>query len=599
MKAALDVDAVVAALSREGWAGFSLVRRYLRSEPRGRSTLLGRLRARPFAARPDLADREVRYTFVSNLSTANLENSLVLEALGRGIFARSFHVNRGPVDRAVRDPGGPLYSENPDVVVVAAFPEGDPPEESALAELQAQLIQDLGVVRSRTEALVLVHGVMASERQPKGAREACARLNLALAEQCRIIPGTRFVDLAHLCALAGARFWTQHKTRFISGAGLPESMAPFLAREYAAVGAALRGLARKCLVVDLDNTLWGGVVGEVGTEGLELGHGFPGNLHVRLQQAVGELARDGVLLAINSRNDEGHAWETFENRPEMVLTRGDFSAHRINWRDKVENLRELAEELRLGLDSLVVLDDDATVRGAVEEQVPEVHVLPAGDPLDMLHELAHCRLFVQLERSAEDATRVRSVAEAARRRRELEVAPSREAFLQGLELRVTVGRAGPGHLPRLAQLAQRTNQFNLTTRRYTAWQLSMMSASPDWEILYCASQDRFSDGGLSGLAVLRRHEGTWLVDSLLLSCRVLGWGIERAFLAAIARRAQQDGAEALEGTYRRSARNSQVEGFYRELGFEELEGDEHGARWRSPLPLLVDPTPAWIHLEIP
>jgi FkbH-like protein len=182
---------------------------------------------------------------------------------------------------------------------------------------------------------------------------------------------------------------------------------------------------------------------------------------------VRRLRDRGVLLALLSRNDEDAGWAPFRERPEMVLRREDVAAFRIDWQDKAQNLRALAAELRLGTDSFVFLDNDPVQRAWMEEQLPEVYVIPAGDPLEMLHALAATRVFDGLGATAEDALRAQSYAAGARRREEETAAPDREAFLASLGLEVTVERATSAHVARVAQLTQRTNQFNLTTRRYT------------------------------------------------------------------------------------------------------------------------------------
>jgi FkbH-like protein len=353
----------------------------------------------------------------------------------------------------------------------------------------------------------------------------------------------------------------------LANAAFPEELGSLLATEYAATGAALRGLVRKCLVLDLDDTLWGGVVGELGPDGIQIGPSYPGNIYQAIQHAARRAHEDGVLLALNSSNNEADAWQVFERRKDMVLERRHFSAYRINWRDKVDNLREMADELNLGLDSIVVLDNDPVHQAWIEERLPEVHVIPASDALDMLQALAAGRLFAGYRSTAQDRARPQSYVAAARRRTEETAAADRETFLAGLGLTVNVGRATPDALPRLAQMAQRTNQFNLTTRRYTESQIAALCASPEVEVLWAACCDRFADEGITGLAILRGPGDEWLIDTFLLSCRVLGRGVERALAAAVCRTAAARGVRHLRGEYIRTPRNTPAADFYREIGF--------------------------------
>jgi FkbH-like protein len=331
---------------------------------------------------------------------------------------------------------------------------------------------------------------------------------------------------------------------------------------------------------------------------VQVGRDYPGNVFQAIQDLARRLQERGVVLAVNSQNNEEDAWGPFRTRPEMRLERRHLAAWRINWTDKAANLRALSEELRLGLDAFVMLDNDPVQRAWVEDRLPEVHVLEAQDPLEMLQALATQRLFDGLGQTAEDARRGDSYLAAARRRAEEGSAPDRETFLASLGLSVAVGRARPEQLPRLAQLAQRTNQFNLTTKRYTEGQIRDLCAAPDAVVLYCACRDRFADEGVVGLAILRGAGAAWTVDTFLLSCRVLAWGVEKALAAAACQIAAAAGATSLEGRYVASAKNGIAEGFYRDLGFSACEPGDGAARWRLSLPAAVRLLPPWFALAL-
>ena len=602
-------------LEAPGWRGFALLRRYRSENPGSARTLARQLRSVRWEERDDFPARRVRFAFAGTGSTANLEDALLLEALDRGIIPISYHAASRQPSRELRDPASGLHGHQPEVVVIAATPSApgagtDPPGSIGAGEAEAfldSLIEDLRAFRARSSAVLVIHNFPPPElrplglgdwREPNGQGEVYARLNLALAARCREIPDVQVVDVPHLVALSGAGWWTLHRSWFLGNLGASEELAPLLCREYAAVGAALRGLVRKCLVLDLDGTLWGGVVGEVGAEAVQIGRDFPGNIFRAIQRVVQQLHERGVVLALNSQNNEEDAWAPFGGRAEMLLERRHFAAWRINWKDKASNLRELSEELRLGLDSFVLLDNDPVQRAWVEDSLPEVHVIPAQDPLDMLRALTTQRLFDSLGQTAEDALRGKSYVAASRRREEQATATDRESFLASLGITVSVGRASPEHVPRLAQLSQRTNQFNLTTKRYTEGQMQELCAAPDAEVLYCACRDRFADEGVTGLVILRRVGAEWVVDTFLLSCRVLGWGVERALAAAMCRIAGARGGGSLRGEYTRTAKNGITEGFYRELGFSPLQFDSERSSWLLELPAPVDTPPAWIRLQV-
>jgi FkbH-like protein len=585
---------VLAALAQPGWRGFARLRRYRAESADPQRPLVRALRSVPWSGRGDLEARAVRVAFVGTASTANLDDALWLEALDRGLVPETQHSGSRQPSRELRDPAGELTAFRPDAVVVAAEPAaGDDP-----AAFVADLIADLRAFRAHSQALLLVHGLVEPDAPPcgiAGAPGPHAAAQAALVAGCREIADAWVVDVAGALLRGGARWATLHRGRFVGGLALPAEAALPLARDYAALLAARRGLARKVLALDLDDTLWGGVVGEAGASGLALGRDFPGNVFVALQQVVRRLRDRGVLLALLSRNDEDAGWAPFRERPEMVLRREDVAAFRIDWQDKAQNLRALAAELRLGTDSFVFLDNDPVQRAWMEEQLPEVYVIPAGDPLDMLHALAATRVFDGLGATAEDALRAESYAAGARRRQEETAAPDREAFLASLGLEVTVLRATSAHVARVAQLTQRTNQFNLTTRRYTEGEIRALLDAQDVDVVCCSCRDRFAEEGVVGVAVLRTAGALAEIEALLVSCRVLGRGVEHAFGAAVARIAAARGATHVRGAFVRTAKNGLAEGFYSELGF--AAEDDEGGRWRhaaDPPP----PAPAWIDLRL-
>jgi FkbH-like protein len=604
---------VLEQVAAPGWRGFSLLRRYRADHPGSERGLGRQLRSVRLEDRTDFESRRVRYAFVTAHSSANLADPLLLECLARGVIPEQYHSTARQVSREIRDPDSGLYAFEPDVAVLASalpstatHPTGGLTADGVEASLDS-LLEDLRFFRSRSKASLVVHNFPAPEFRPLGLHdwreraglgEVHARVNLALAERCREIPDVHLVDVPHLIALSGARWWTLHRSSFVANLGAPEELAPLLCRDYAAVGAARRGFVRKCLVLDLDDTLWGGVVGELGPEKVQIGADYPGNIYRAIQGAARQLNERGVVLALNSLNNEDDAWGPFRQRKDMVLEPRHFAAWRINWKDKATNLLELADELQLGLSSFVMLDNDRLQQAWVEDRLPEVHVVPAQDPLDMLNALVHQRLFDGLSYTAEDVRRSQFYAAASRRREAETTAGDRESFLAGLGLVVTVQRATLAEIPRLAQLSQRTNQFNLTTRRYTEGQLQELLAAPAHEVLFCSCQDRFADDGITGMAILRPEKGGWLIDTFLLSCRILGRGVERALAAAVCRSAIARGVTSVVGEYIRTPKNGQTETFYRDLGFSPVASDDEKSTWQLTLPASADPAPAWIDLRV-
>jgi FkbH-like protein len=342
-----------------------------------------------------------------------------------------------------------------------------------------------------------------------------------------------------------------------------------LAELVARYAAAMHGATCKVAAIDLDGVLWGGVVGEAGLRGIELGDEGVGLAFQDFQRELLRLRDIGILLALCSKNNPQDASEVFERHPAMLMRREHFSAERINWHDKATNLRELAAELGLGLDSFVFLDDSPIERDWVRRALPEVIVpeLPE-DPAERPALLRSMLAFARMALTEADRGRA-SAYHAERDRRAFSAsASSFPEFLESLEQQATIEPVSDASLARAAQLCQRTNQFNLTTRRYDAAELERMLAEDDVELYTLAVSDRFGDSGITGLAILRLAGDEAEIDTFLMSCRILGRGLEDALLAFVAERADARGARLLTGRYEPTAKNAQAADFYAARDFK-------------------------------
>ena len=338
---------------------------------------------------------------------------------------------------------------------------------------------------------------------------------------------------------------------------------------------------RKCVVLDLDNTLWGGVLGEEGSEGIKVGGEYPGNAFLFFQESLRQLERSGVILTVCSKNNESDVFEAWDKNPFLVLRKEDFSAWRINWEDKASNIRALAAELNIGLDSLVFVDDNPAERELVRTMLPEVAVPEFPEQPYMLPEF-----FKEL---TDRYFKVQTITDEDRRKTDQYRANAGRAqaqrsfsdfgdFLRSLDMRLTLAQADDFNVTRIAQMTQKTNQFNLTTRRYTEEQLRGFLAQ-GWRIWCLGVSDRFGDSGITGaLAVRPDGIGKAEIDTLLLSCRVLGRGIEKAFVAAVLRELAAAGITYLTARYIPTAKNAQVREFYDACGFTLKAEEPDGSR---------------------
>jgi FkbH-like protein len=427
-----------------------------------------------------------------------------------------------------------------------------------------------------------------------GLFASVSRVNQKIYEVATSGAGVHVLDLASWAAFEG-RVHADATVDFLARQPLSAKgqvgFALFMARS-------LRPLItprRKVLAVDLDNTLWGGVVGEDGLGGLKLGHEFPGNVHLRIQRELLELRNRGVLLVLLSKNNEADVREAFNSLPEMLLKWDDFAVRKIDWNHKHENLREAARELGLGLDSFAFLDDSDYEREQMHQFIPEVLILnESPDPLHTLRSLWETDAFDSLTVTEEDQMRQRDYT--VRTARDVEVHQGDlEAFLNSLQMEATIEEIGPANLERALAMIGKTNQFNLTTRRHSRAQLEGMLELPGSIGLALRLRDKFGDQGIVALLLATPAEdnATLAIDSFLVSCRALGRGVEDALWAAMVNRANRQKVQKLEAEYRATPKNGIVAGLYDRLGLERIGQNSSSTRYQLE-PVVHYPTPTWI-----
>lgn len=334
------------------------------------------------------------------------------------------------------------------------------------------------------------------------------------------------------------------------------------------------------MILDLDNTLWGGTIGDDGLVGIALNEHGDGEGFYRLQLFLRELLRRGIILAVCSKNDERNAVLPFESHPAMVLRREDITVFVANWTDKAENIKTIRQNLNIGFDSMVFLDDDPFERNLVRELLPDVIVpeLP-DDPSEYVRFLSELNLFETTTVSDEDSRRVELYNLEAERRVTAANYASIDEFLQSLEMRIVVSRFDPFHLPRIAQLTQRSNQFNLTTRRYSEAECARMMEDPSILPLYVKLSDKIGDHGLISVVILQVQGNDLCIRDWLMSCRVLSRGVERHVMNEIFVYAAKVGATQVIGLYSPTPKNDIVRDFYRQFGFTPFVEEKVSTKW--------------------
>lgn len=333
---------------------------------------------------------------------------------------------------------------------------------------------------------------------------------------------------------------------------------------------------KKCLILDLDNTLWGGVLGEEGIDGIKIGGDYPGKAFLYFQEAVSQLAKTGVILAVCSKNNENDVLEVWERNPYNILRRDAFAAYRINWTDKATNIKELSLELNIGLDSMVFVDDNPTERELVKQMLPMVSVpeFPSQPyELPMFFKYLVETFFKVYSLTDEDKKKTEQYKANAARLLAQNSFTNLDDFIRSLNIKITIEAANEFNIQRIAQMTQKTNQFNLTTKRYTDVDLRNFIAN-GWKIWCISVSDKFGDSGITGTVMIEENT----IDTFLLSCRILGKGIETVFLAKVLSMVAETGINTLKATYVPTPKNTQVKTFYDKCGFICIGEDECGRK---------------------
>ena len=564
---------------------------------------------------PGLARTPVRLAVLGSATVSHLLPAIRVAGLRRGLWIEVYEGAYGAYRQDILDPASGLHAFAPDEIllsldsghVTAGFDVAQDAEQARRAE-DAVLADWRRLWRAARTQLGcgLIHQTLlptpvpvagsGEQRLPGSRAAAVARLNAALPglaaeEGIDVLALDAAVQRHGLSAWHDSVWWWRAKQEIAPAA------APFYGDLVARMLGARRGLSRKALVLDLDNTLWGGVVGDDGTANLVLGPGSAeGEAFAAFQAYARDLSRRGIVLAVVSKNDEANALDAFERHPEMVLTRGTIAAFLANWDDKAENLRRVAARLKLGLDALVFVDDNPFERDRVRTALPEVAVpeLPP-DPSGYADRIAGAGYFEALTVTAED--RARSGHYAARQEVEAQ-GGDLAAYLAGLDMRLLWRRFTAPDLPRIVQLVNKTNQFNLTTRRITEGEARDLLSDPDALALRFRLTDRLADNGIVGIVIGRRAGDALVLDTWLMSCRVIGRGAEAAMRDAVVAAARAFGAARLVGLYRPSPKTGMVRDLYPRLGFSPLGPDAAEADERRFVLALDEAEPQTVSIRI-
>ena len=544
----------------------------------------------------------VTFNFLRNFTIEGIEPYIQYHCLLSGLKPAITYGNYDMVHQDVLDSSSHLYSSSPDIIVTALYLDTYLPygwragwnaDEAmiSLAGLFAEIAQN-------TDAIIAVNtfvppfypdfGISCAKDSSSHYNEVL-RFNQLIREHVLSNP-VRFVlaDWERFIRLLGANESMDYRFWYMSKAPFKKGFLDLYARELVKVARALKGKSKKCLILDCDNTLWGGVIGEDGLQGIKLDrYSYPGNIFYEFQKSIIGLHGRGVLITLCSKNNEQDVWDVLEGHPDSLLKREHLSAWRVNWSDKASNISSMAVELNLGIDSFVFVDDNPVECGLIRDMLPEVTVLQVPEKLYSYPTLLNSEgLFDNLALSAEDRQRSQMYRDEANRKHEQAKFDSVDQYLASLSLSITVHHVMDDEITRVAQLTQKTNQFNLTTRRYSEARIATLCSDPDSAVLSLLVRDKFGASGLTGVLIARKEGNTGIIDSLLMSCRILGRNIEKAFvLQAFTIFERSWGINVWRAEFIPTQKNQQVAAFWPSIGFQEI--DRQGGHIFFELPFAV------------
>lgn len=526
----------------------------------------------------------VKAALLSSFTAEPLADFAVIEAARQNVYLDLYSGGYGQFNQEILSSDSGLYQHAPEITFLLLEPQALLSLDTLTLESVDHLLFEMsGLIKpfaANSAAALVVSTFLCPPSWPlhvlptevdKILQQANDRLRNEFAE----VPQVQILDLNSLAAYYGYQHALSPQMLAMARLPFSEGFLILLARKMLSHVLAVKGRGKKCLVLDCDNTLWGGIIGEDSMEGIQLGPDWPGREFLDFQKAIFELTRQGVILAINSKNNERDVMKVLREHPHMLLRESCFAGIQINWDPKPENMKRLAEQMNIGLDSMVFVDDNPAEQEMMRQMLPEVTVLDLPDnPALYARTLRETNLFTQAFLTEEDKQRGQIYA-AQRQRSELQKSvPTLEDYLRSLQMVCCIRLAQGTDIKRASQLTQRTNQFNLTTRRYSETDIRQRIESPDWNIYVLGLKDRFGDNGTVGLALVEKETNTWRIDTFLMSCRVIGRQAEDALVDRICRDAAAAGAKELQAQYLQTQKNTLVKDFWDRMGFRKVKTEE-------------------------
>jgi len=539
-------------------------------------------------------NKKLKVAILSSFTVNGLDESLHVKCSELGIGYRSHIAGYNQYNQELIDPESDLYSFSPDVTFLILdirkfFGEyfyklhtiSDSEKKSFVKE-KVDEIKNLimNFEKNLNSKLVITNfnipyyspnGIIETKME-FGLHEIIEKINEAIRKISKTHSSVYVYDFNLFVSKFGEKNIFDYRQFHMGDIQIALNFIPYFANDLMGFIKPISGKNRKCIVLDLDNTLWGGIVGEEGFDGIELGHTPNGKAFVEFQKELLSLWNQGIILAINSKNNVDDAMKVIEEHPNMILQKKHFANIQINWNDKAVNLKQIAEEINIGVDSMIFFDDDKVNCERIKFEFPEVLTIELTDePSEFASILKDLNDFNVLQRTNEDRKRGEMYSEQRERKKFERTISNLDDFLKGLEINVKIKKSNEFLIPRISQLTMKTNQFNLTTRRYQEEDIENFTNNPNIAIGCAEVSDKFGDNGITGVYIIKKDERFWMIDTFLLSCRIMGRGVENAILSQILLDAKENGIEEIRAEFIPTQKNKPAENFLLEFGFKKQD----------------------------
>ena len=564
---------------------------------------------------------EFKVTFLSSVTINPIIQDLELESFRQGIKLETQIAPFNSFELELLDSNSNIHAFNPDLIVVFLRAEelnSDiydsfttlplSAQKESIKEIIDRPIKIIETIRSKFSSKIMVSNFKKPERLAYGINDRGVsnshlvffqKLNDLLSDYINLFEDTYLLDIDYISSAVGLDNWESKKMWYNAKAPLSLSAYKITANHIVRLIVSLMGKIKKVIVLDLDNTLWGGVLGEEGLDGISLGEGMKdGGAYVDFQKQLLDYHNNGFVLCLASKNNYSNVKEVFDKHPDMILGEKHFASIKVNWIDKATNIKNMARELNLGLDSFVFIDDNPVERDLIRHQIPEVFVPEIGEnPVEYIDILRNIVGFDRLSYTSEDYSRAKMYKAQVERKELRSSVESLEDFFKQLKSIANISIDNRSIVPRLANMTQKTNQFNLTTKRYHENDILGFIESKDYSVYSMSLSDRFGDNGVVGLLIIEKHPEFWEIDTFLLSCRVMGRFAENTLISKVFQDSIKENNWILKGKFLPTDRNAPVKDLYKSLGFtlETKSIDEEA--WTIDLTESKIKYPEWIEVN--